>query len=297
MKNNNKQQKAKGRVRFNGLSAFFILAILFCLSLYLVPAFIDMKRDSVHKKAEAIGLFGAPKEIEERHVWISENAKGADEYGNLPVHIMFRYNEYDTWKLRGTGTRLGSFPNHLMTAYHVFEDASGQFGWRKICPNEFSGNEKIMPIISRELANETDTDDSILCRIDTNRTDFPMLSLPASTNRFREWEKKDYAAKVWPAKIHFKTYPKKTIQNVLSVEVTPGIFYFIFDWQVMHGESGTLATVEGEKEKAFLVIIREQEVGKETFDNLLPENRKLMNWSKGKKYGVGVLIAIDQKKL
>ena len=65
----------------------------------------------------------------------------------------------------------------------------------------------------------------------------------------------------------------------------------------MHGESGTLATVEGEKEKAFLVIIREQEVDKETFDKLLPENRKFMNWSEGKKYGVGVLIAIDQKKL
>ena len=96
----------------------FCAAVAIFISLVVITKTDNAKIESVHDKAVKLGLFNAPPEIEERHVWISEHGPGAGRYGDIPVHIMFRTNISAVWQLRGIGTKLGKRPNYVLTAYH-----------------------------------------------------------------------------------------------------------------------------------------------------------------------------------
>ena len=291
-----KKQKVKlKKSSWKFVSVATIVCILTAIIVYFMVAkeIKDAREKVTHNKAVALGLFGASSEIAERHVWITEHSKGAGRYGDVPVHIMFRKSNNDVWQFRGTGTRLGKRPNFLLTAYHVFEGSTGQFGCRKIGPKELTGEEKNIPIESCEYFGNAD--DAVVCLINENRPDFPILSVPVSENMFHNWADKNYQCKIWPAKIHLTTYPERTVQNIFFIQVDSSAFHFIFDWKVMPGESGTSAVVEGEKENAYLVVIRDQAIPPNVINQLTESEKKLLNLSKGKIYGVGNLILLDPK--
>ncbi|MDO8594921.1 MAG: hypothetical protein Q7R93_05450 [bacterium] len=262
------------------------------ISTYLFHLIREARRLSTHQAAIALGLFDAPSEIEERHVWVSRHVPVVGRNGDVNVHVMSRTNDLDTWKLRGTGTWLGKYPTSVLTAYHVFEGRQAQYGCRRIGPNEFTGNEQIIPIVSYSIQ----ADDSFSCGIDTNRLDFPMIDVPPSTNIFREFLKKDYPASTWFGKIRLSTYPEKLIQVLVSTEVAPGAFHMLFDWTPVPGESGTSGILQTGNTNAYVVVIRGQIVPKQVFDQLTPENKKLFHWSEGKLYGVGNVVNIDPPK-
>lgn len=287
VKNTARKQKQKRR-NWKALLPFMVLWASVAVFVYLM-----VTASSVHEKAIELGFFNAPPEFEERHVWITQNCPGEGRYGDVPVHVLFRHEKDSAWELCGTGTRLGKNPGYILSAYHVFEGRPGQYGARRIGPKELKGSEKVVPIVSCQYMGNAD--DAVLCAIDENRQDVPTLNVPEAKSMFRNWEIKDYEAKTWPAKIHFSTYPDKVIQNIMYIEVRPGSFHYIFDWPVVPGESGTGAFVEGAKEDAYLVVIRGQAIPEMVFNQLTPEEKKRINWSPGKIYGVGVLVLLHPK--
>lgn len=261
--------------------------------LVLSPLFSAQKKPktmTVHEKALALGLVGAPPRIEQRHVEITENSPTINPTGDTPVHIMFRVNKNSSWVFRGTGTVMGKTPNFILTAYHVLEGDAGEYGWRKICPDEFVGKERIYPLT--DYVRSGYSDDAILCSTDTNRMNFPRINLPVSTSIFRDWGTEDYTATAWPVKVHLSTYPEKTIQNLFHIQVKPNVFHYIMDHEMMPGESGTMAFIEGEKTNACLVMIRGQAIPKMMIDQLTPVQKQGIHWNENKLYAVGVLVGI-----
>jgi len=135
----------------------------------------------------------------------------------------------------------------------------------------------------------------VICGI-TEGTNFPHISIPLSTNMMHDWiAGKKYTSTIWPAKIQLATYPEKKIQSVLSTDIKPG-FHLLFDWETMPGESGTVASVEGEKEDVYLVVVRTQTIRKDVVDMYTPAERKLFRWHEGKIYGVGTLVHVNVGK-
>lgn len=282
-----KQIKSK-----RGFAAVIIGLVL--VTWFMVAWFGGAKQRSIHEKAEALGIYNAPWQIEKRHVSISERKRGVGRYGDVPVHIMARANSNEVWKLCGTGTMLGKRPGYLLTAYHVFEGRRNQYGCREISPKEFTGKEQVIPIISCQ--SNGNADDGVICSVDQNSLDFPSIEMPVLTNMFNGWvPTKSYNAKVWPAKIHFNTYPEITINNLLFIEIGNGAFHYIFDWTVAPGESGTGAFIEGGREDAYLVVIRGQQIPKAVIDQFPEKDIIRANWSPSKVYGVGNLILVNPK--
>ncbi len=264
--------------------------------LTIVAAFLitdHIRWASIHKKARAIGFVGAPNATAKRHVWISEHEHRPDKRGDVPVRIMFRANEKSAWEPRGMGTRLGAYPNSLLTAYHVFEGTSGQYGWRKIGTGEFTGQEEILPIVSCKSIRQAD--DAIICSI-RDHGDFPVINVATSTTMFRNWEDRDYDTTGWKGKIRLLTYPEQEIQGALYIEVKPGVFHILFDWDVVEGESGTGAIIEGETPDVYLVIIRSQVIPEEVVNQIPQAERKRIRWSKHKLYGVGYPVRLSPPK-
>ena len=286
---------AKAARRPNILWTTLIIVLLAIIGFLAFNTHRKSQRGAIHKKALALGLFGAPQEVEERHVWVSEHPQIPGRNGEIPVHIMFRKDNHDSWELTGTGARLGGkYTNWVLTAYHVFEGRSGQYGCRKIGTNEFTGKEPIFPILS--LPPTLQVDDSIICTINPDGLVFPHLTATLSTNVFgydSEDAKRQYSGETWPAKIHFGTYPEKTIEGLLSVKVRGNTHHVTMDWAPVPGESGTVASVEHEDHNAYLVIIRGAPVAERLLEQLNPENRKRFKWSKDKIYGIGNLVKIE----
>jgi hypothetical protein len=210
---------------------------------------------------------------------------------------MLRRQEGSNWELVGTGARLGMFPNVVITAHHVMEGIPGQYGIRTVGPNEFTGTEKILPIV--HCVHEGQGDDNICCIIDAERVDFPVIHVPKLAGMF------DYVGevttKVWPYehKIRFSTYPEKEISGLFALEVQPSVLHVFFDWRPMPGESGTTASIEGTASNLYLIVIGARKIEKELYEMLTkalpPETVKNLNWSEEKIYGVGNLIPMTPK--
>jgi len=291
----NRQKQAKNLRR--KIWRFITLGVIVIVLMIVAAFFIadHMKWASIHKKAVAIGFVGAPKETEERHVWISEHEHQPNKRGDVPVRIMFRVNEKHEWESRGMGTRPEAYPDSLVSAYHVFEGTPGQYGWRKIGPGEFTGQEKIFPIVSCKSMGQAD--DAIVCSI-RDHGDFPVINVPTSTTMFRDWEYRDYDTTGWKGKIRLLTYPEQEIQAALYIEVKPGVFHVLFDWDVVEGESGTGAIIEEEgMSDAYLIIIRSQMLPEAVADRIPQAERERIHWSKGKLYGVGNLVRLNPPKV
>jgi hypothetical protein len=285
-----KQEKAK--LKRAALIFTVILAVV--ITPLVITAYKNAHPVTTHQKALDIGLRGAPPAIEERHVQITEHPQVVGRHGDITVHIMFRKDEQSQWGLCGTGTRLGKYPSAILTAYHVFEGRTGQFGFRKIGPNELTGKEQIFPIVSCQPQN---ADDAVICTADTNSSNFPVIAMPVSTNMFKDFvDDESYETSTYPTKVHFSTYPEKSIQNVLHIKVGAGSYHMVFDWEVMPGESGTSASVESMGENDYLVIIRSFKIPKRIWELCTPENKQLLNWSEDKVYGlVTSLKSTDQR--
>jgi len=254
----------------------------------------EQTAQEIHRQALAIGVFKASPAMEQRHVWVTKHVYREGRHGDTPVHILFRSNSKDPWQLVGTGTKLGQVPDLVLTAYHIFEGVPGYYGCRKIGPNEFTGNEPVVPIV--ECKSAENADDAVSCRIDEDSPDYPLISAPVVTNMFRTWAQgKLYEMKFAPAKIRFNTYPEQTIQNFLQVrmESASGAYYFFFDWVIEPGESGTSAIMEGEADNRYLVVTRCQPIDQEVYDKLPLDAKRLMKWSPEKLYGIGNLIIVE----
>jgi len=291
--NNKRRRQRKQPLMAPLLTSIFLIALLAWLVYGPKTTGINLTpEETTHNKALALGLFNAPAEIEKRHVEISEHKRQIPPGENTPVHIMYRTNSAETWRLRGTGGLLGCRPGYMLSAYHVFESAPGQYGVRIICPEEISGKQPIVPITSCEFNGNFD--DTVICSVDTNRTDFPELKVPVSTNMFKDWKgDEDYESRVLPSKIHLETYPDITIQNLLTVQVRPGVYHYIFDWKVMPGESGSTAKIEDERKNVYLVIIRGMPIPAMIFNQIHPTEQPMFHWYPEKIYGVGVLVKVN----
>jgi hypothetical protein len=278
-----------------GCIVIVLVFLAFCFT-HEKPIQVLQKEPSsaIHQKALAMGLFNAPPHYEERHVWISEHDLPPGRDGDTPVHILIRKDNQDTWRLCGTGTRLGKKKDYVLTAYHVFEKNPGQFGVRKIGPNEFTGNEPVIPVVECKAGGQAD--DAVICVIDEKATTFPLIEVPESPSMMKEWKTDQlYSVQRWPAKLNFTTYPEKEMSTVLKVEVRPGVFFIFFDWAPYHGESGTAAIMEAQKPTAYVVIIRAEIIPQGVYYQLPEEDRKyLPGWSPEKRYGVGVLVNVNQ---
>jgi hypothetical protein len=291
LKKREKRKLQQEKTQLKRMVLIFVALVVAIITPFAITAFKNAHPVTTHDKALALGLKGAPSEIEERHVQISEHPQVVGRHGDTTVHIMFRKNDQSEWGLCGTGTKLGKYPDFILTAYHVFEGRVGQFGFRKIGMNEFKGKEPIFPIVS---CQSTNADDSIICTSSTNSSTFPVIAMPISTNMFKNFvDDKMYDTEMYPTKIRFSTYPEKSIQNVLYIKIGPKASHLIFDWTVMPGESGTSASVESMGENDYLVIIRGLKIPRIVWEQCTPENQKLLNWSEDKLYGVGNLIQIN----
>lgn len=247
------------------------------------------------EKATALGFDRSwPKDVIERHIWISENAESAYKHPlYTPVHIMYRSNDVSPWKFNGSGTILNKRPKYMVTARHVFERGSGQFGIRPVGTNEFSPFSQIIPII--RYNDGTNSDDSILCQFDPTMTNYPHISALGPTNRFvftPEFDSWTFKAQLATStKIHLLTYPREQdVQGAVWVEVRPGLYHLYFQSSPVNGESGTGAIIEGEDVDRLLVIIQQHGFKNDAFDENV---RQKIGWHPNRIYGVGVIIKVD----
>ncbi|MBI5126784.1 MAG: hypothetical protein HZA80_03410 [Candidatus Taylorbacteria bacterium] len=248
----------------------------------------------IHEKALGLGLIGAPPHIEERHVSISSHSHAYGRNGDIPVHIVSRTNSTESWKLVGTGTLLGKYTNHVLTAYHVFEDHAGQYGYRHIGPNEFTGNEKVVPIISVK-DDEGKGSDVVISISDPTRSEFPVLTVPRSNSIPNGFDAdQTYMIDTIQRDISFSTYPHRSISTFVKTKMTEaGANYVFINWVAMPAESGTSAILEGEDSNSYVVIIRGQALPKEFYDKLSEEVQQTLSWTPEKMYAVGNFIRID----
>ena len=264
--------------------ALFCLLFLACL--LIIACFTVQWQHAVKdRKTVAMGLKGADSDIIDRHLWISDHSPETPVNSNyVPIHIVFRKNQSDSWLMMGSGTLLTKFPNHFVSAYHVFAGQPGHYGCRLVSKKELIGEEKVVPIV--KLGSGTNGDDSIIGKIDPSGTDFPRIDVPESESVFKEFTDGIFHGESYPAKIHLLTYPEKTIKGAFWIEVKPGTRYIFFQWDVKPGESGTGGIVEHEPPGYFLVAIR----------HVLVDDKALMKklgMPNNIYYGVGHLIKIQ----
>ena len=108
-------------------------------------------------------LIDADWKIGVRHVEITARAPIIPLNPDFtPVHILHRQNEKCAWRMIGSGTLIEKLPGVILSAYHVFSDMNGQFGYRLFNQEELDGKGKIFPIIG-QLDNLTGQCDWIYC--------------------------------------------------------------------------------------------------------------------------------------
>ncbi|MEO8638176.1 MAG: hypothetical protein ABI430_04740 [Candidatus Taylorbacteria bacterium] len=244
----------------------------------------------MREKAHLLGISEeSPELMAARHVWISENAHLAPKNPYFtPVHIMYRNDVTHAWQFNGNGTLFTKWPGLLVTSSRVFEGGPGQYGYRLIGADEFTGTARISPIVSCKEGVEGD--DSIACKVEEAGTIFPTIKIMGHINRFNNYELgAHYDVKLYLAKIHLLTYPAtNTIEGVFSVEVRPGVTWIYFKSAVENGESGTGATVDEMADPdTLLVVIRQHDIKKNAMP---PDFMKQIGWHEGQKYSVGHLI-------
>ncbi|MEI6345957.1 MAG: hypothetical protein WCO79_01875 [bacterium] len=270
-----------------------IIILLILITLAGIKWHHQIKLKETHKKAVALGLYTASSEIEERHVWISEHVLTPGKGGEVPVHIMFRKNSREVWQLVGTGARLsGKYTNSILTAYHVFEEYTGQHGCRKIGPSEFTGNEPIIPIMSINSARNAD--DAVLCTIDPESRLFPTLSAPLATNMFNGFKPgRTFKTDSIDSRVRFGTYPEVDIRGLTDTVVDNGAHHVLLNWLPLQGESGTVAQAEGAPDGIYLVVISQDVVYKSLYDQL-PEGHKkrFVGWTESKHFGNAVVVKV-----
>ena len=253
-----------------------IIALIGCI--YVFTAY-SIQKNKIH----SLYLPSDQSEVVKRHVEITENTP-AQLYNPdyIPVHIYFRESDIYEWRFSGTGTLLAKQPTFMVTAYHVFENKSGQFGYRQISKKELSGKEEMHPIIS---CNYTGNDDATICTVSPQGKNFPLISSKESQTSFGQFQAQNYSGQIFPNKIHFLTYPEKPLQGLFWIEVKPGTWHIFFKHKVVPGESGTGALIEGFPSDTLLVIIRTTAYNDENF-------LKQFNVKAGETLGVGHLIKI-----
>jgi len=289
-KSQNKTAKVGNRIVIILSSAFVAGFIFFTLFQLISDRCTEASWRSVHNKAVSLGLIGAPREIELRHVEITERDRHESVNGDIPVHILYRTNSTDGWKLCGTGLRFGKNPSAILTAHHVLEKRVGQYACRKISRDAITGKEILLPIESFG----SQADDTLILSVGSG-TNFPVLSVPTATNIFGFWDiGKEYRTKFFPAKIKLSTCPDLVITNIFDTEVLPGTHHLIFNWEVRPGESGTCASLEGNDEDTYLVVIRGQIIPRNLYEALPPRERSKFVWREDKLFGVGILIKVNQ---
>lgn len=258
----------------------------------IVAMTIGHHRRKIHEKALAIGLKGATREIEERHVMITEHARSLGTNDDIPVHILKWHEDIREWGFWGSGTQLAKFPGWVLTAYHVFENVRGQFAIRIIGSDEITGAAAIIPIV--KVDQLTQTDDTVMCAVSKSAKEAPVIYMPYAEKMFHKWDSdRDYHVVVRQDTIRLNTYPEKALRSLATIEVMPGLHHVFFDWNIVSGESGTAGKLEGQNDPAaYLVVIQNTELPKSLIDALTPENKKLFNWHEGKKYGIAALVGV-----
>ena len=110
--------------------ALCALTALMAVSMIIPRQSLQKKPLTFEDKAHALGIkTNWPRQIAERHVWISEHAGIAFKSRSFaPVHILYRRLSTDKWSFNGTGTLLLKRPGYLVTAHHVLENRRGQYG-------------------------------------------------------------------------------------------------------------------------------------------------------------------------
>jgi hypothetical protein len=173
---------------------------------------------------------------------------------------MFRQYEGIPWQLIGSGSILGSDSNSLLTAYHLFAGLKGQFGYRRIGPKEFTGLEKISPILSHETLNAEHVLDAAICVVEDGGNTFPIIDMPNSEKVFTNFGNTNYDNKLVSADIRIETEPEKLFEGFLRIHVKRGCEYVAFSMaNIVPGESGTVATIAGQ-DKFRLVITGDDNV-------------------------------------
>ncbi len=251
---------------------------------------------SMDEKIEALGLEKVPRWIAERHVSISEHAFVTSPvfatHTNLtPVHIMYRENDKDAWTLRGTGAISSHWPGFVFSAHHVFEDDIGQYGFEFIGPDEFRHLEKIVPITSIE---DTVADDQIMCRYDTNRTDFPLIKASHSNVIFKDFKKNvEYRTLVYDKPMHGRllTRPNEIFEIVFGVEVRTNTWLLFSTSDMAPGESGSIGMVEEEQNtNALIIVTARMPISEHLFSE---DVKKKIKWTPERQYGVIEMFKID----
>ncbi len=252
------------------------------------------------EKAKSFGHGTNVDAIAARHVSISElNPSARANTNHIPVHIMFRETETNEWQLIGTGTTFAKLPGWLLTAHHVMDNKGnsslGEYGYRLIGTNEFSGHERIVPIVSfRDSPNQ---DDAIICHYNINSTNYPIIEVPkweAAFNLdkvFHSNHEVNLTLESYPAHIHLFTYPDRVFDGAFMLHVRPDLSYIFFDYDPVPGESGTGGMVDEEtKSNTVIVLTMKSQIPGQ---KLTPDFQRLINWSPGRFYGVAIMMTVD----
>lgn len=233
------------------------------------------------KNSEALFLTGAPTLMQNRHIWISEHSNLGQD-GNIPVHICYRRDQSEPWTLRGTGTIFAKYPGHVFSAYHVFSDAKGQFAYRKIGPDELSGETKFDGYITQPETLDH-VNDSIVCP--TSKDGQTTILIPGSAKAKTDWiGSRQYKVTIFSRIARFSTYPEIPIRTICMIEIEEDVYYVLLNWEVYPAESGTLVTIDGGDGK--LVLICGQSIPVEIYNALPRDQQSSLNWTATKLFAM-----------
>lgn len=278
----------------------FLKIILFCGLATLIATVVGLTLDQHHKltydeKVAALGLEESPYWVASEHVKITENFSLANcDPRLIPIHIMYRKTPTNKWVLKGTGKLLEGYPGWLVTAYHVMEGTGEQYGFEHIGPEEFRRNVKVVPITG--TSDSTRGDDTILCSYDTNRLDYPNITVRPSPHIFKDFEEGyDYPAvivsDVGSNNITFPTRPNEKFKEKFRIQVKTNTWFMFFEPPIVPGESGTIGKVENERDtNALVVAIRRMKIPKDIFPQAA---REQIGWESNKYWGVVEMFKIE----
>lgn len=297
MKNKRKRKTVKQSFFTSKRLVVIIASIIASLITTLVEA---NKPLTLTQKVKLLGLGTNVNDVAIRHVEITEQNPSAQADSNyIPVHILYRATDTNEWRFLGTGTLIKKSPGWLLTAHHVMDDEKkvslGEYGYRLIGTNEFTGHERIVPVVS--FVDSPKQDDSVMCHFDINRTNYPMIDVPAWTNVFR-FEKlenpfADVMLKVdpYPAHIHLFTRPGQTFDGVFLVHIRSDLSYIFFKYDPMPGESGTGGLVDEETQSNAVIVVtmRSQVPPRGMPDKFL----RSIDWSPDRYYGVAIMVGLN----
>lgn len=253
MRKNLKKQNNKKKSNLIPSIFIFLLVAVGITVIYWYS--VSKQNDKDARELSYLGFTVVPKDIAQKHLWITRNAPDVLVNSNyMPVHIL-KKDERGNWAFIGSGTRLTKYgEGALISARHVFE-GKGQYAWRRISKNALYGKEPIVPITGFDEPGAS-VDDALMCK-SGGTNEAPLLYLSVSTNNFSDFQHQNsYTAMEYNKTLRLLTYPDKGMLGTFSIEVRKGVQYLYFAGDVVPGESGTGALCNDGTTDLFCVIIR-----------------------------------------